>query len=137
MRVVLDTNCLLKIIFPKSCFKPVWQSFVAEEYTLCVTNEILMEYREILEKYSGSEELAEAVINVIMSSPNVERISPTYRFCLIAEDPDDNKFVDCAITCGASYIVSDDKHFRILKTIDWPKVDLKTLKEFAEEIAGI
>lgn len=44
----------------------------------------------------------------------------------------DNKFVDCAITAGATYIVSNDKHFDILKQIPFPKVDVKTLREFKE-----
>lgn len=134
MKIVLDTNCLLKVIFPNSNFRVIWRSFVTEEYTLCVTNEILMEYREIIEKFSGNSELAESVINVIMSSENVEFVSPAFRFNLIKNDPDDSKFVDCAITCGATYVVSDDRHFRVLQTIDWPKVILKTLQEFKEII---
>ncbi len=34
---------------------------------------------------------------------------------------DDNKFVDCAVAANASFIVSHDKDFNILKEIDFPK----------------
>ena len=43
---------------------------------------------------------------------------------------DDNKFVDCAITAGATYIVSNDHHFAELEHYDFPKVDVLTLAKF-------
>lgn len=38
--------------------------------------------------------------------------------------------VDCAVTAGATYIVSNDRHFRELERYDFPKVDVRTLSEF-------
>ncbi|MDE6753839.1 MAG: PIN domain-containing protein [Muribaculaceae bacterium] len=61
-------------------------------------------------------------------------VTPYYKFDLIKVDPDDNKFVDCAVAGGARYIVSDDHHFEILKTIDFPKVEVITLEEMMKEI---
>lgn len=55
-----------------------------------------------------------------------------FRFNLITADPDDNKFVDCAVTAGATYIVSNDRHFRELERYDFPKVDVRTLAEFLD-----
>jgi predicted nucleic acid-binding protein len=49
---------------------------------------------------------------------------------LISVDYDDNKFVDCAISAGAKCIVSNDKHFKILKEIDFPKLEVITDDEF-------
>ena len=57
--------------------------------------------------------------------------------CLIEEDPDDNKFVDCAIVAGADYIVSEDAHFRVLEKIPFPKVNVILLNQFMDDIAGI
>lgn len=62
--------------------------------------QIILEYREILERRFGSSIFAEEVIELIASLPNVEHVSPAYRFNLITADPDDNKFVDCAIQRG-------------------------------------
>ena len=89
-----------------------------------------MEYREILERRTGSALFAEEVIEAILSMPNTERVSPSFHFNLITTDPDDNKFVDCAITAGATYIVSNDRHFSELQRYDFPKVDVRTLAEF-------
>ena len=46
-------------------------------------------------------------------------------------DHDDNKFVDCAIAANATYIVTDDKHYNPLKEIDFPRIHIIKLMEFA------
>ena len=46
--VVIDTNCLLQIIARKSPYRPIWDAFLVGRFDLCVTNEILNEYQEIL-----------------------------------------------------------------------------------------
>ena len=51
-------------------------------------------------------------------------------FGLIDADPDDNKFVDCAVAADAEYIVTNDSHFNVLKHIDWPKITVIAIKEF-------
>jgi len=65
---VLLVSITPKSIFsPKSIFYPIFDSFLKEEYELCVTNEILLEYEEILRKKVGLE-LASVVI--IENAPN-------------------------------------------------------------------
>ena len=105
--------------------------FVHVNITLCLSNEILFEYHEILAK-RYNEIIANTIIKELLESHNVEKISPAYRFNLITADPDDNKFVDCAITAGATYIVSNDHHFEELKKYDFPKVDVRSLNEFLQ-----
>ena len=63
---------------------------------------------------------------------DIEFIFPSFHFNLIKSDPDDNKFVDCAITAGASYIVSNDKHLAELDLYDFPKIGVCTLAQFLE-----
>ena len=132
MKVVLDTNYLLQIVFPKASYKEIWDALIAQKYVICVTSEILLEYREILERRFNDVQFAEDIIEAILSMPNVEHVSPAYRFNLITVDPDDNKFVDCAITAGATYIVSNDRHFAELERYDFPKVDVRTLAQFLD-----
>ncbi len=54
---------------------------------------------------------------------------PTY-WNLIVHDPDDDKFVDCAIASGSDDLVTSDKHFDILKTTPFPKVAVLSPDEF-------
>lgn len=132
-KIVLDTNCLLMSLPRISPYHNIWTRFLEERITLCVTNDILLEYLEIIGSKT-SPTVASNVISTILSKPNIEYITPFYRFGLITSDPDDNKFVDCAISAGAEYIVSNDNHFNVLKTIPFPKVVVLTIKDFMKKL---
>lgn len=132
-QIVLDTNCLVQMISLHSPYRPVWQAFRDGRYTLCVSNDILTEYNEILERVANAA-VAHNIVNAIARSPYTRMIDPQYRFGLIEEDPDDNKFVDCAIIAGADYIVSEDAHFRILADIPFPSVAVIRLDEFIKDL---
>ena len=129
--LVLDTNILLVSLSSKSGFRMIFNSFVNEEITLCVTTEILLKYEEIISKYFGKK-MASTVLQLIENAPNIEQINTYFKWKLIISDPDDNKFVDCAIACDAKYLVSNDKHFNILKQLAFPKVSLLKIEEFKE-----
>lgn len=132
-QIVLDTNCLVQMISLHSPYRPVWQAFRDGRYTLCVSNDILTEYNEILERVANAA-VAHNIVNAIARSPYTRMIDPQYRFGLIEQDPDDNKFVDCAIIAGADYIVSEDAHFRILANIPFPSVAVIRLDEFIKDL---
>lgn len=100
---------------------------------LCVSNEMLNEYSEII-SLKASPYIADNVIMEILYRYNVKLITPSYRFHLITSDEDGNKFVDCAIAANADFLVSNDAHFRILKSIPHPHVNLVTADEFIKEL---
>lgn len=58
-------------------------------------------------------------------------LHPSICVPLINKDLDDNKFVDCAIFANADFIVSDDKHFNELGSVEFPKVLVVRLDDFA------
>lgn len=130
MRIVLDTNCLLASLSKRGAFYNVWRGLQEGKYTLCVSNEILEEYEEIIAQKT-TPVIALNVVQALLNAPSVELIDAFFRFELIQKDPDDNKFVDCAIAGNATYVVSNDAHFDILKEIDFPKLILKSLQEFS------
>ena len=123
----------MQIISQHSPYRPAWQAFRDGRYTLCVSNDILTEYNEILERVANAA-VAHNIVNAIARSPYTRMIDPQYRFGLIEQDPDDNKFVDCAIIAGADYIVSEDAHFRILADIPFPSVAVIRLDEFIKDL---
>ncbi len=132
-RIVIDTNCLLAILPSKSPYHKVWTDFLEGELEFCVSNEVLIEYEEILSQKT-SPFFADAIIKTLINKRNLVRVSPVWRFRLIENDPDDNKFVDCAVCGQAEYLVSNDKHFTILKEIGFPQLHLLKLQEFALEL---
>ena len=64
-------------------------------------------------------------------------VLPYFHFGLITADADDNKFVDCAISANARYIVTNDHHYKVLKTIDFPKVEIISLQDFCSGLLGV
>ena len=128
-RIVLDTNCLIQSISSKSPYRRIWDSFFDGTNLLCVTTSILNEYEEILCLLTN-EETAKYIIDAIVSSPYTRFINVYFDFNLIQKDPDDNKFVDCAITAGARYIVTEDHHYDVLKWKDFPGLDIIGLDDF-------
>ena len=121
-RLVLDTNSLIQCIARQSRFHELWLSFLDGRHTMCVSTEILEEYTEILEEKTSAA-FAQLALDVITNNPYTEFITPWYHFNVITADPDDNKFVDCAVAANAHFIVTEDHHYKELEKLDFPKVD--------------
>jgi len=133
MRVVLDTNVLLVSVSDRSPYHWIYLGLIQGKYELCVTTEILFEYAEKIEEHMGSE-VSESVLGTLENLFNVYLITSYYKFDLIKKDTDDNKFVDCAIASNANFIVSEDKDFSVLKKIEFPKVQVLSIKEFEKRL---
>ena len=129
MNIVLDTNCLLMSLSRRSRYYPVWRDFVDGKYTLCITNEILAEYEEILTKKVGPE-ITSNIIQAILDLPNTRMIQVYYHLRLITADPDDDKFVDCAFKANAKYIVTEEHHYDVLKQTPFPRIEVVDIDEF-------
>jgi len=130
-RLVLDTNSLIQCIARRSRYHAIWLSLLDGRNRLCVSNEILEEYEEILERKAGHT-FATLAIHVIVNNPHTLFITPYYHFHLIKADPDDNKFVDCAVAGNATFIVTEDHHYDVLRQTDFPKVNIVTLDEMMQ-----
>ena len=87
-KIVLDTNCLLASISRRSTAYPAWKGFQEGRYTLCVTNEILAEYEEMIARMASAD-VATNVIRMIMDSRHVDFIDTYYHWNLITANPDD------------------------------------------------
>lgn len=131
--VVVDTNSLIMAISARNAYHKVWKSFLAGDFYLCVTNEIIEEYAEVIAR-NISFNVARYVVYTILERENTKHITPYYKWNLITRDPDDNKFVDCAITANAKFLVTEDKHFSVLKEIDFPKVEVIGIDDFIKTL---
>ncbi len=133
MRVVLDTNVLLVAIPFGTPYYPIFDAFLSGDFSLCLTTDILEEYAEKLhEKYALRPSVAENILVILENSPDTIHISKFYFWNLITADPDDNKFVDCAVAANADFIVTNDRHFQVLKDIAFPPVHVISADDFVE-----
>ena len=128
-RIVLDTNCLLQSLPSKSPYHKIWTDVLSGNICLCVNTEILNEYEEILSQ-KISPEVANNVVEAIARLHSTVYQEIYVHFGLIHDDEDDNKFADCAIASGAEFIVTNDKHYNVLKRTPWPNINVLNIKDF-------
>jgi len=129
LKVVLDTNILLVSISSKSKYHWVFRRLLQQDFQIVITNEVLTEYEEIISrKYSVT--VAKDVIRTLLLLPNVIKSDVYYNWLLITGDADDNKFADCAIAANADYIVTNDRHFNVLKEVEFPSVSVINIEQF-------
>lgn len=135
MRVVLDTNTLLVIIGRNSMYRPIFDAFLRSRYTLLISSEIVNEYVEKLQVHT-SVVVAENIAALLLRSPDVEKVGIHFKWNLIYQDADDNKFVDCALNGGADFIVTDDRHYNALKLVGFPEMNILKTEKFLEMLVS-
>ena|SRR5215469_2729386 len=135
MRVVIDTNCLIASIPPKGKYYWLYEAFRRGEFEWLISNEILSEYIEKLTDFY-SQSTALVVYSILSTSPYVTFSEPFFKWELMQNDPDDNKFVDMAVAGNADYLITADRHFDILKKIQFPRLNVISLDAFKKIILG-
>jgi len=131
LHIVLDTNIFIVILGKKSPYRWIFEKILSGKFILCVSTAIIFEYTEILARKT-TQDVADNISRFLGNHPHIKNTEIYYHFNLITDDKDDNKFIDCAIASNATCLVSNDKHFKILKNIEFPKVNLFSLNEFEE-----
>ncbi|MCF2505100.1 putative toxin-antitoxin system toxin component, PIN family [Dyadobacter sp. CY107] len=133
MILVIDTNCLLVSIPKLSATRWLFDALKSGIFEFGISTEILEEYEAVIGGFY-SPNLATNVVELLPNLDNAIWVTPFYRWNLIS-DQDDNKFVDCALACQADYIVTHDKHFNVLSSITFPKVNILTMQELKDILA--
>ena len=135
MTAVIDTNCLLVSIPPKGNYYWLYLAFKEQRFQWLISNEIMTEYEERLaSRYS--EKTATIVLSVLSAAPNVIFTAPYFKWNLVENDADDNKFSDLAIAGNADYLGTNHKHLNPLNTIDFPQINIVTLEGFKRILLG-
>lgn len=129
MKVVIDTNCLIASIPKQNEEYWLYRAFRDAAFTWLISNEILAEYEEKLALFY-SPKTADLVLKILLTAPNTSLSEPFFKWSLITQDPDDNKFADLAISSNADYLVTEDRHFRVLKNLAFPTVSVVSLPDF-------
>ena len=117
MTVVIDTNAILPLLGLRQPFSSILDAWIAGRFIWAISNEILLEYEEIVQPRIGQlrwQQFVALLDAVETRRGNLLRITPHFRFRAIPADADDDKFADCAITADADYIITEDRHFDAL-----------------------
>lgn len=133
MKVVLDTNILISALLFKGRLEPIFNLIEDNEITLCFIPSTFQEFKEVIgrkkfqprldELRLGADEIVEAVLAQSRLLPE-----PGKKISAIKDDPSDDKFLDSAIACRASFIISGDKH--LLRLRGFQGIPIITPREF-------
>jgi putative PIN family toxin of toxin-antitoxin system len=128
MKVVLDTNIFISSFFggnPKKVID-LWKS---GKLILCLSSGILEEYIDVLQRLGleGEKELEE-LLELLGRGFNVFFTRKTPQLSVVKDDPDDDKFVECAVKLEADYIISGDR--ALLNIEKYKGIKILSPKEF-------
>jgi uncharacterized protein len=130
LKVVMDTNVFVSGVFfsgPPYQILKTWQS---GDFELVVSQEILEEYRrvgEILAEERPNTDLS-PILNFVIESAKVYK--PARLKGPVCEDPDDDKFLACALASGSKVIISGDKH--LLKVSGYEGIEVLKPRAFVD-----
>ncbi|MCU0572454.1 MAG: putative toxin-antitoxin system toxin component, PIN family [Syntrophobacteraceae bacterium] len=123
IKVVLDTNVLVSALLKSDSIPDLLVSLILEKRALlCLTDSIVLEYEEVLarEKFKklNRQKVAELIARLRSAALWVE---PRIRLNAARHDPEDNKFLECALEAQADFLITGNiKHFppkRFKKTL--------------------
>ena len=110
MRIVLDTNVFISGIFFSGPPHRILQDWRNGRVQLVLTPEIFEEYRrvaEVLHEKFPAVDLTR-LLELLLIQAEVCQAEPLEE--PVSADPDDDKFIACALASGSKLIVSGDKH---------------------------
>jgi len=133
IRVVLDTNTVISALLftgTASRLVPLWQ---AQRITALVSRQILEEYLRVLAypKFQLSDQEVRALIEEELL-PFVETVRVRRRLAVVRRDPHDDKFIECAFSGRARYLVTGDRDLRELRS--FRGIAILTVGEFLERL---
>ncbi|ALC15542.1 hypothetical protein DSOUD_0754 [Desulfuromonas soudanensis] len=110
MRIVLDTNVFISGIFFSGPPHRILQGWRDGRVHLVLSPEIFEEYQrvaEVLHKQFPAVDLS-AILDLVLVEAEMCQVEPLSE--AVCADPDDDKFIACALSSGSKLIVSGDKH---------------------------
>lgn len=130
MKIVLDTNVFISGIFFGGPPSQILQSWRKSQIQIVLTEQILEEYQRVGEELSAkfpSINIEPIIELFTIFGEFVETKGITETIC---EDPDDNKFIECAIASQSKLIVSGDKH--LLKISGYKEIEVLKPRQFVD-----
>lgn len=132
MKIVLDANIFVSALFWGGNPRIVLERAINKTDELFISKEIIDEIEEVIGRpkfHAGKDEI-EYYIKSIEEISN--KIVPKNKIRKGSRDMTDNKYIECAITADANYIISGDTHLLELK--NYKNIKIVTAKEYLETI---
>lgn len=113
-RVVVDTNVLVSALGWRGASWTIIRMCVEQRLHLLLSSEILKELERVLAypKFEFSQEEISEYMELVTQTAEI--VEPDFRLSVVADDPSDDRILECAQAGGADVIVSGDRHLKAL-----------------------
>lgn len=138
MIVCIDSNVLLPMTASAHPWRCILEAWLQGRFTWAISNEVLTEYEEVMLTRNGAARWQKMMTAFTFASQlrdSLRFVHPSFRFSIISADPDDNKFIDCAIAAEADWIITEDAHFAPLLDAGYKPKPIKPDEFIARFIA--
>jgi len=134
LKVVMDTNVFVSGVFFSGSPYQILKAWQSGEFELVVSQEILDEYQRVGEILAEERHTVDLnpILNFVIEHAKVYR--PAKLKEPVCEDPDDDKFIACALASGSGVIISGDKH--LLKVSGYQGIEILKPREFVDRYLG-
>lgn len=111
MRVVIDTNVFVSSFFGGNPRKIIdlWKR---GQVTLCLSGAVLDEYLEVLRRFALPEGDLESLLSLFAKGVHILFTTKVPSLRVVKQDPDDDKFVACAVALDAEAVITGDRALR-------------------------
>lgn len=111
MRVVIDTNVFVSSFFGGNPRKIIdlWKR---GQVTLCLSGAVLDEYLEVLRRFALPEGDLESLLSLFAKGVHILFTTKVPSLRVVKQDPDDDKFVACAVALNAEAVITGDRALR-------------------------
>lgn len=130
MKIVLDTNVLMSGIFFRGNPNRILEAWREDRLQLVVSAEILAEYAEVAERLAAEFGVGEAEPTIALMATRAEMVAAPALATQVCDDPDDDKFLACAVAGGVSTVVSGDK--ALLRASGYRDIEVLTPRQFVD-----
>lgn len=133
-RVVLDTNVVVSAaLTPQGISAEIFEMLIQGAIENFTSDEIMEEIRDVLRRPKFNKVDKNYLQYIIENFEKLSRkINPEIKIDAIKEDPDDNKFLEVAVSEKTDYIISGDGHIKTLK--EFYGIRIVSPSEFLEEV---
>ena len=132
IRVVVDTNVFISSFFGGNPRKII-DLRKSGEITLCLSGPIVDEYIKVLRRLGlQNEKELEELLSLFAHGFHLIFTAKTPKISVVVEDPDDDKFFECAVALKAKYIVTGDK--AVKRVEDYMNIKVVSPAEFLRSI---
>ena len=128
IKVVVDTNVFISSFFGGNPRKIIdlWKS---GDVILCLSRPIIDEYIEVLRRLElQNEKEIDELLGLFAHGYNVVFTAKTPELHIVEKDPDDNRFIECAVALKAKFVISGGKALKEIR--DYMNIKIVSPREF-------